>query len=54
MMAIMISNDDYHYEDDGDKGLSIYYVLGGVFPIYYNITQGGSPQFITLLHRGGR
>ena len=40
-----------------DKGLSIYYVIqdrgGGVFPIYYNITQGGSPQFITILHWGG-
>ena len=39
-----------------NKGPSIYYVIrnrgGGVFPIYYNITQGGSPQFITILHRG--
>ena len=26
---------------------------GGVFPIYYNITWGGSGQFITILHGGG-
>ena len=38
--------------------MSIYYVIrdggAGVFPIYYNITWEGSPQFITILHRGGR
>ena len=46
MMVIMISNDDCHYEDDGDQGLSIYYGIrdrvggrgGEVFPIDYNIT----------------
>ena len=42
--------------DDG-KGPSIYYVIpdrgGGVCPIYYNITWGGSFRFITILHRGG-
>ena len=35
------------------QGLSIYYVIRdrgvGVFPIYYNITQGGSSKFITII-----
>ena len=26
---------------------------GGVFPIYQNITYGGSPQFITVLQHDG-
>ena len=27
--------------------------MEGVRPIYYNITWGGSGQFITILHGGG-